>query len=479
MVGELIAGRYELEERVGSGGMASVYRAHDRLLERRVAVKILHEHFARDHESVERFQREARSVAQLAHPNIVTVIDRGEENGRPYIVFEYVEGENLKQLIGRRGPLPVGTVLDLAIQVARALESAHERGVVHRDVKPQNVLLTDEGRAKVTDFGIARARDTQGMTLTGTVLGTSDYIPPEQARGESAGELGDVYSLGAMLFELLTGDVPYEGENPVAVAMRHVNDPVPSARERRPEVPPRLDALVGRALAKSPQDRFASMREVIAELEACRADGAAPDSDSQATFVFPPAPAQSRRRGRRAARALLGSLVAVALVAAAAVGAYVFARSVSGGDDRGDPPRGGAAVRLIGVDAYDPEGDETEHGDDAALAADGDRATFWRTEEYRSGLQGVEKSGVGVVLDAGRAAKLSRMTVVTDTPGFTAEIRAGRSPTGPFETVSDGRQTGQTTRYELRGGAARYYLVWITHLGPNSTVHVNELRASG
>src|SRR5436305_1725937 len=196
VVGELIADRYEVEELVGSGGMSSVYRAHDRLLERSVALKILHEQYTRDEGYVERFRREARSVAQLTHPNIVTVIDRGEQDGRQFIVFEYVDGENLKELVEREGPLPVHEVIELGLQVARGLAFAHENGLVHRDVKPQNVLLDGDGRAKVTDFGIARSLDVDGMTQSGTVLGTSNYIAPEQARGGTVEPATDVYSLG-------------------------------------------------------------------------------------------------------------------------------------------------------------------------------------------------------------------------------------------------------------------------------------------
>src|SRR5581483_10212431 len=195
------------EELVGTGGMSSVYRAYDRVLERHVALKLLHPHYSEDDEYVQRFLREARTVASLSHPNVVTVIDRGEHDGRQFIVFEYVEGDNLKRLIERHGPAPVERALELAVQIARGLGAAHERGVVHRDVKPQNVLLNGDGQAKVTDFGIAREIDMQrGMTQTGTVLGTSDYISPEQAQGRHVDEHSDVYSLGVVLYELLTGE---------------------------------------------------------------------------------------------------------------------------------------------------------------------------------------------------------------------------------------------------------------------------------
>ncbi len=479
MVGELIAGRYELEEIVGSGGMATVYRAQDRLLERSVALKILHEQFSQDPDALERFGREARAVAQLAHPNIVTVIDRGEDGGRPYIVFEYVSGENLKQLVAREGPLPVATVIELGIQVARALEAAHDRGVVHRDIKPQNVLLAEEGRAKVTDFGIARARNTEGMTLTGTIMGTSDYIPPEQARGETAGEAGDVYSLGVVLFELLTGRLPYEGDNAVAVAMRHVNDPVPDVRELRPDVPPRLAALVHRALAKEPRDRFPTMSDLVAELEACGRGDVPPPSDGAPTMIVPPPPTRQRvrrRRGRRALRALVLTLVVILLVVGAALGAYVIASGLSG-DDNGGGSSGGSAIALQGVRAYDPKppGDNSEHDDEAPLATDGSPATFWKTETYNTFF----KPGVGLVLDAGARRQVKHLTVTTDTPGYTAEIRAGDSETGPFTVVAPGKTVGRATVFALGGADARYYVVWITALGGTSVAHVNEVRATG
>ena len=258
---------------MGTGGMSSVYRAHDRLLERHVAIKVLHEQFTADSDYVERFRREARAVAQLSHPNIVTVIDRGEHDDRQFIVFEYVDGENLKALVEREGPLPECDAIELALQVARALGFAHEQGLVHRDVKPQNVLLNDGGQAKVTDFGIARSLEVSGnLTQSGTVMGTSDYIAPEQARGSKVDAQSDVYSLGTVLYELLTGEVPFQGDNFVAVAMQHINQPPPSVRERRPELSPCVDEVVQRAMAKEPRDRFGSMDELCAALNPCLAE---------------------------------------------------------------------------------------------------------------------------------------------------------------------------------------------------------------
>ena len=227
------------------------------------------------------------------------MIDRGEHGGRQFIVFEYVAGENLKQLINRRGPAPVTTALELGIQMARALSFAHQQGLVHRDVKPQNVLLNGEGEAKVTDFGIARSLDVQhGMTQTGTVLGTSDYIAPEQAQGQRVDEQTDVYSLGVVLYELLTNEVPFPGENFVAVAMRHINEEPPSIRDKRPDVSPRLEAAIHRAMAKDAADRFPTMIAFCQELDACLAE-------AHGTQVAPAVrPKRSRARRRPATRHL-------------------------------------------------------------------------------------------------------------------------------------------------------------------------------
>ena len=269
---QVIADRYELKETVGAGGMSTVYCAFDTLLERNVALKILHAQYGEDEEYVERFRREARAVAQLSHPNIVTVIDRGEEAGKQFIVFELVDGENLKELVERGGPLPVRRVLELGLEIGRALAFAHAQGLIHRDVKPQNVLLNGDGRAKVTDFGIVRSLDAVGQTETGTVLGTSHYIAPEQARGERVDAQTDVYSFGVVLYELLAGDVPYPGDNFLSVAMKHVNDTIPSVLDTRPDTPLRLATLIERSLAKQPAERPASMDEVVAELEAVQVE---------------------------------------------------------------------------------------------------------------------------------------------------------------------------------------------------------------
>ena len=237
--------------RSAPGGMSTVYRAFDTVLERQVAIKLMHRNIAEDSDQLERFRREARAVAQLNHPHIVDSHRRGRgRGGAPYIVFEYVEGETLKDRIRRHGRLPVAESVAYAIEVARALGAAHARGIVHRDVKPQNVLIDEEGSAKVTDFGIARTLDQDGLTADGRVLGTTDYVSPEQALGHAVTGQSDLYSLGIVLFEMLTGDVPFHGENQVAVAMKHVREELPDVQVRRPEVSSALASVVDRATAK-------------------------------------------------------------------------------------------------------------------------------------------------------------------------------------------------------------------------------------
>jgi serine/threonine-protein kinase len=471
MVGEVLSDRYEVEELVGTGGMSSVFRAHDRLLDRKVALKVLHQQYTEDAEYVERFRREARAVAALSHPNIVTVIDRGEHGDRQFIVFEYVDGENLKALIERRGPAPVATALELAMQVARGLSFAHQQGLVHRDVKPQNVLLNGDGQAKVTDFGIARSLDVQhGMTQTGTVLGTSDYIAPEQAQGQRVDEHTDVYSLGVVLYEMLTTEVPFPGENFVAVAMRHINEEPPSIRDKRLDVSPRLEAAVQRAMAKRPEDRFHTMADFCGELEANLAE-------TQGETVAAPALPSRARAPRRGANPWPIILALLTLIAIGGVIAYLATR------DNGAPATtvagGGSGVpSLRAISAYDPFGTGGENDWRVKYATDGNSATYWETERYYDHPR-LNKAGVGLVLDAGSTVQLHQFGVVTMTPGFTAVVRAGDSPTQFPDTVSTPETVSSTTTFTIVGKPHRYYLLWITRLGPGyDTARINVIKAT-
>jgi eukaryotic-like serine/threonine-protein kinase len=483
--GDLIADRYELEELVGSGGMSDVFRARDNQLDRRIAIKILHERYAADPEYLARFRTEARSVARLSHPNIVTVIDRGDDAGRQYIVFEHVEGENLKELVRRSGRLPVRRAIELALPVADGLAFAHQQGLVHRDVKPQNVLLSREGEVKVTDFGIARSLDVEhGVTQTGTVLGTGEYLAPEQASGKPVSPATDVYSLGIVLWEMLAGEVPFRGENFVAVALRHVNEPVPSLREVRPDVSPRLAAAVERALAKDPARRFPSMAALAKELRACLVEGeeAVAQDDAALTLITPPAPAPARVRRRRSRRRPLGyALLALAAGGAALAAVLLFTGS---GHHKGGPGGGGGGpsgspVQLHAVgDTYSAPGHPDSHADTAANATDGSASTLWITQSYGSQAFGGLLTGLGLVLDAGSSVKLASLTVTTPTPGFVAEIQAGDSPSGPFTADSAPQTVNAKTTFTLNGATAQYYVVWITMLPPGLRAEISEVTAT-
>src|SRR3954447_14235443 len=265
----IIDGRYRAVKRLGAGGMAEVWCAEDSVLGRRVALKLLGSHLAEDPEFRERFRREARAAAGLTHPNIVGIFDRSEWDGTPYIAMELVDGQTLKDLVLERGPLPPHVAVGLTEQILRALAYAHRRGIVHRDVKPQNVILDGEGQAKVADFGIARAGHSE-MTQTGAIVGTVQYLSPEQAQGQPVDRRSDLYSAGVVLYELLTGQVPFDGEAPVSIALKHVNElPVPPG-QLRPGMSPALEAVVMRSLEKDPALRFQSAEEFIASLEAAR-----------------------------------------------------------------------------------------------------------------------------------------------------------------------------------------------------------------
>jgi predicted Ser/Thr protein kinase len=475
MVGEVLSDRYEVEELVGTGGMSSVFRAHDRLLDRKVALKVLHQQYSEDAEYIERFRREARAVAALSHPNIVTVIDRGEHEGRQFIVFEYIDGENLKALIERRGPAPVTTALELAMQIARGLSFAHQQGLVHRDVKPQNVLLNGDGQAKVTDFGIARSLDVQhGMTQTGTVLGTSDYIAPEQAQGQRVDEHSDVYSLGVVLYEMLTNEVPFPGENFVAVAMRHINEAPPAIRDKRPDVSPRLEAAVQRAMAKRPEDRFATMADFCHELEADLAEA------QGETVAAPALPKRARKPHRPGPNPWPIVLALLTLIAIGGVIAYVATRDNGGATSTTGGGGGGSGVPVLkAIGAYDPYGTGGENDSSAYRATDDNPSTYWETERYFDAPR-LNKPGVGLVLDARKVAQLHQFGVVTSTPGFNAVIRAGDSPTQFPDTVSAPQTvSGTGVTFTIVGKPHRYYLLWITRLGPDyNTARINEVKAS-
>jgi serine/threonine-protein kinase len=284
----VVDGRYRVLNRLGAGGMADVYCAEDTHLGRQVALKVLYRRFAQDAEFVERFRREAQSAAGLSHPNVVNVYDRGEHDGTYYIAMEYLPGRTLKEVV-EQGRLDQEAVVDIGVQILRAASFAHRRGVVHRDLKPHNVMLDDAGNAKVTDFGIARAGASE-MTEAGSIMGTAHYLSPEQAQGQPATAQSDLYSIGVILYELLTGRLPFDGDSAVAIAVQHLNDPPAPIRSLRPDVAPALEAAVMHALAKDPRSRWADADEFIRALEGARAELAAQPLGQDTAAFAPLAP---------------------------------------------------------------------------------------------------------------------------------------------------------------------------------------------
>lgn len=313
--------RYRVIEKIGGGGMADVYRAEDLELGRIVALKILHKHFASDEGFLERFRREARAAAKLNHPNIVSIHDVGQENGVYFIVMEYVKGMTLKKLIQKDAPLSTEKVVHIAMQIAKAMEFAHEHEIVHRDIKPQNVIITDTGEIKVTDFGIARAGSTSTMTRTGSILGTAHYVSPEQAQGGVVGPTTDIYSLGVVIYEMATGELPFRGENPVAVALKHINDTPLPPRQVFAAVPESLEAVTLKAMAKNPSDRYQSAEALRDDLKRVVEDmpvkiiGAVPvngDPSDMTKTMIAQTSRPTARPARKPKKGLIAAIIAVA-----------------------------------------------------------------------------------------------------------------------------------------------------------------------
>lgn len=514
-LGTAVGGRYRLEEEIARGGMSTVYRAFDLVLQRPVALKLMEEALATEPAQLERFRREARAVAQLSHPHIVTVIDFSEGGdssscadldpsscaGRAYIVFEYVEGETLKSLIAKEGRLDPLDALAYALDVAEALAAAHEHMVVHRDVKPQNILIGQEGIAKITDFGIARMLTEQGLTIDGRVLGTADYVSPEQALGERVGVQSDIYSLGVVLYEMLTGCLPFSADNQVALAMCHVRERIPDVQLLRPELSATTAAVVERATAKDLPARCKSMDAMIAgleqalEVESARAlvndtepgpghrvdHGREQGRDHRPDQRRDHAPERRPGARLRGPLRLVGALVAIAAIAIAAV-------MLSGGGavrGRGVPPRTAQKrPRLEPVPAsalsahdYNPFGTEEEDPEQVGSILAGGNAAAWSTEHYYE--DALNKPGTGVYLDASTALLVPALRLRTPTPGFTIAVYGSNGFTGPepYGQSTSLTQRGWTLlstpvsahrrmRITLHPNARpyRFYLLWIEKL---------------
>jgi serine/threonine-protein kinase len=482
--------------------MSTVYRAFDETLERPVAIKVLHREISSDPSQRERFRREARTVARLSHPHIVTVIDVGEDvDGYPFIVFQYVDGETLKERIRRLGPLPVPEALAYAIEICRGLEAAHTSRHVHRDVKPQNVLINSQGRAKVTDFGIARSLEQEGtLTDSGSVLGTTDYLSPEQALGEAVTEQSDLYSLGICLYEMLTGEVPFKADNQVGAAMKHIREPMPDVQRKRPEVSANLAAIIDRATAKSQPDRYTTATEMISDLERALAIEVARTGDEGAestsalrvlsddTVDFSPLESKKSRR----------KWILTLVLASCALLLLALAGSQLGSQSRhptppGQSSGGGGAVHPVALAAspaasYNPPpGEGSEHPEKVLNAVDGNPATSWDTSTYASRNFGNLKPGVGLYLRTQTPVSARSLNITTPTPGWTGRIYASNAesppgslngwvPVSPMTTV-DSQQ--QQVPIDAQGRPYRYYLLWISVLPPSDRAQISELTLFG
>jgi eukaryotic-like serine/threonine-protein kinase len=492
MIGTVLSGRYRLEAKLGSGGMSTVYLARDTTLDRPVAVKVMHREMSEQADQLERFRQEARAVAKISHPNVVAVIDAGEDGGYPYIVFEYVEGETLKARINRIGALDVQESLAYAIEVARGLTVAHARRMVHRDIKPQNVLIDAEGRAKLTDFGISRQLEKDGLTATGRVLGTTDYVAPEQAMGRGADQRSDIYSLGVVLFEMLTGHVPFSADSQVGVAMKHVNEELPDVQADRPEISAATALVVERATAKDPTKRYADIGEMIddlstaLEVEAARAGS----TTGEATSVLEAVPPAKRSLSTRTRWSVAAILAAAAIIVIVIVVLQVVSSGnspISGKDNGGGNGNGGGGAKTstehkVSIESatdYDPEGDGHEDPETVELAVDGNpTGTAWSSEHYDTdtfaGTKEGPDPGVGLYVTTAAAVTPGSMKINTPTPGWDAQIFAAAS--GPPEGIEEwGEAIGEVKNADKEqevdlhtGQAAKYFLIWFTKASPAS-----------
>ena len=530
--GQILGGRYALTNLLARGGMADVWQARDTVLERQVAVKILHPHLAADEHFVGRFRSEAVAAARLHHPSIVSIFDTCSDDGTEAIVMELVHGHTLREELDTHGPMDPHIVVDLGADLGAALEAAHRAGLVHRDVKPANILLCDDQRVMITDFGIAKIRDEADRTQTGTMLGSVKYLSPEQVNGEPVDGRTDVYSLGVVLYEAATGQVPFIAESPAATALARLHNVPPRPRQLRPSIPLGLDEVIMQALQREPEDRFATAQDFSAALLATRVAPLPLHVDPDITTVEPrpanavtgttPAiggtgtadpsallltneralapgdeseidfgPSRSRRRWGTAIAALL--LVAIAL----GVASYLVVRAGSKTETVATSPTTKATTPTatplkVTAKSFDPEGDNDEVDGQVAALVDGDPSSQWHTEFYNNRTfshppGGPGKTGVGFTLALEKPASLQKLTLTSPTQDWSAQVYVSDKLGGtlaewgtPVDTKTN--INGDAT-FDLKGTNGKFVMVWITDLGsgppaaaapPNVTVQINE-----
>ena len=497
-----LADRYQLEEPIASGGAAVVWRAFDDVLSRSVAIKLLHPHLAGDPTTVERFRLESINAARLTHTNVVQIYDTGLENDIVYLVMEYVDGPSLRDIIKERGALDPQVVAALGEQVAAALGEAHTQGVVHRDVKPANILLTADGVAKVTDFGIAKALSGNQATLTspGTVVGTAAYVAPEQLEGTDVDGRADVYALGVVLYECLTGKPAFQGDTPTATAAARLTQDLLPPRQVRADVPRGLDDVITRATRRDPDLRFGDGTAMAMALQPLvrskpsdvtallLTDTDGPRRRVEARTVTDSGRLERRVPSRRGEnwRRLMAAFVGGLLLAVVGFLATQALRD----DEAAPPTTGDGGYAIVDAGDFDPHGGDGEHGDEVERAFDRDIDTGWTTQQYRAPLAALGKPGVGLWFDLGEAVDVRSVALELATAGVSVEVYSREAPPDlsneteeAWDRVGAKDDLAAEDSVAIESSARRYWLVWITALPPpQDGVHqasVQEIRFLG
>ena len=511
LAGTLLAGRYRFERLIATGGMAQVWEATDLVLDRRVAVKLLHAHLADDTTFVERFRREAIAAARLAHPSIVSIFDTYSGDGNEAIVMELVDGITLRQELDRRHRLPPADAVRIGVAVADALAVAHQSRLVHRDIKPANILLCQDDRVMVADFGIAKLDEGGDHTKEGTMLGTAKYLAPEQVEGRPVDARTDVYALGIVLYEMLCGRPPFDAETDAATALARLTTEPPRPRQITPDLPRDLDDVVMRAMARDPDQRFATAAELRAALQAADLGLPGPvghGDDTAITTRTPPRgtpavlapanPAGSGTKGgasaggqavERERSVLLPALVVVFVAIALAVAGVLIGNTLADGGLMGGrdattttqaPADENAPVAITTATPFDPEVGDGENDAAAPRAIDDDPASSWVTSTYNSSNFGGLKEGVGLILTLDQAVALESLTANSPTGGWTADVFVADEPAGTVaewgEPVVQGQPFGEgETVVDLDGATGDQVLIWITALPDGGNVAIADL----
>jgi serine/threonine protein kinase len=501
--GQLIAGRYALSRLIASGGMAEVWQATDTVLERQVAVKILHAHLGADEQFVQRFRTEAVAAARLHHPAIVSIYDTCSDAGTEAIVMELVRGQTLRQYLDDHGPLPPDEVIDIGAEVADALEAAHRSGLVHRDIKPANILLCDDHRVMVTDFGIAKIRDDPDHTTTGQMLGTVKYLAPEQVEGTPVDGRTDLYALGVVLYESIAGRAPFSGDSQAATALARLHSTPPRPRQIRPSVPRPLDDVIMRAMSRQPDDRYPSAPEFRAALLATRLSASPAPAHHDYTPVASrrppakPAPPPRAPRRRRSHRWVVPFLVFILVAISLSIAGILLYRTKTG-ENLLDSINNKTGVQLPGVAAsgplpivnaqpFDPPpGDGHEDDSHVRTVLDGNPATSWHTEQYDTRKMGGIKPGVGLLLTVDKPATLQTLKITSPTQDWSASVyvadHAGATLADWGQPVTKVANNNGNAELDLGNTAGQYVLVWITDLGngpPRVSTEIDEVAIIG